>query len=46
MTEPSERSMEVAERLEQVAEIVSAYVSNSALSVADRGTKNANSKLC
>lgn len=35
MTEPSERSMDVAERLEQVAEIVSAYVSNNALSVAD-----------
>jgi predicted transcriptional regulator len=35
MTEPSERSMDVAERLEQVAEIVSAYVSNNALSAAD-----------
>lgn len=35
MNETSERSMDVAERLEQVAEIVSAYVSNNALSAAD-----------
>jgi predicted transcriptional regulator len=35
MTEPSEHSMDVAERLEQVAEIVSAYVSNNSLSAAD-----------
>jgi predicted transcriptional regulator len=35
MNETSESSMDMAERLEQVAEIVSAYVSNNALSAAD-----------
>jgi predicted transcriptional regulator len=35
MTEPSERSLDVADRLAQVAEIVSAYVSNNALTPAD-----------
>jgi predicted transcriptional regulator len=35
MTEISASSMDAAERLEQVAEIVSAYVSNNALSAAD-----------
>ena len=35
MTEPSERSIDLAERLELVAEIVSAYVSNNALSADD-----------
>ena len=35
MTETSERSLDDAVRLEQVAEIVSAYVSNNALSTAD-----------
>ena len=35
MTEPSEHNVDVTERLEQVAQIVSAYVSNNALSAAD-----------